>query len=160
MSGAPAAARFSRWAVGSAATTAAVLAAAFGLVAVAPASAGVTGPAFYVDGVLYRTVNTPTDLSGTGAPPQAFDTIYDFGGVQTNVATAAPGDTDYNGGRWQVHALSFPSGYVAALMTGDLDGDGVLDSSAEVDAALAAGTAVDTGVVKQFVCPVIPLPGS
>ena len=27
-----------------------------------------TGPAFYVNGVQYRTVNTPTDLSGTGAP--------------------------------------------------------------------------------------------
>ena len=31
-------------------------------------SAGVTGPAFYADGQLYRTVGTPTDLSGTGAP--------------------------------------------------------------------------------------------
>ena len=159
MSGAPAAARPSRGAARRVATTAAVLAAAFGLSAVAPATAGVTGPAFYVDGVLYRTVNTPTDLSGTGAPPQAWDTIYDFGGVQTNVATAAPGDRDYNGGRWQVHALSFPSGYDTAVAAGDLDGDGVLDSAAEVDAALAAGTAVDTGVVKQFVCPVIPLPG-
>ena len=29
----------------------------------AAAGAGVTGPAFYVDGQLYRTVNTPTDLS-------------------------------------------------------------------------------------------------
>ena len=28
-------------------------------------SGGVTGPAFYVDGTLYRTVNTPTDLSHT-----------------------------------------------------------------------------------------------
>ena len=118
-----------------------------------------TGPAFYVDGVLYRTVNTPTDLSATGAPGHAWDTIYDFGGVQANVATAAPGDPGYNGGRWQVHALSFPSGYDAALTTGDLDGDGVLDSAAEVDAALGAGTALDTGVVKQFVCPVIPVPG-
>ena len=159
MSGAPTAARFSRSAVRRAATSAAVLAAALGLLAVAPASAGVTGPAFYVDGVLYRTVNTPTDLSGTGAPTHAWDTIYDFGGVQANVATAAPGDTGYNGGRWRVHALSFPSGYAAALMTGDLDGDGVLDSSEEVDAAFTTGTAVDTGVVKQFVCPVIPVPG-
>jgi hypothetical protein len=158
MSRALAAARPSRWAVRRAATTAAVLAAAFGL-SVAPASAGVTGPAFYVDGVLYRTVNTPTDLSATGAPGHAWDTIYDFGGVQANVATAAPGDPGYNGGRWQVHALSFPSGYGAALTTGDLDGDGVLDSAAEVDAALGAGTALDTGVVKQFVCPVIPVPG-
>src|SRR5437870_2475397 len=29
---------------------------------------GVTGPAFYVEGVLFRTVGTPTDLSNTGAP--------------------------------------------------------------------------------------------
>ena len=159
MSDAPAAVPPSRRAVTRAATAVAVLTAAFGLFAVAPASAGVTGPAFYVDGTLYRTVNTPTDISGTGAPAHAWDTIYDFGGTQANVATAAPGDQDYNGGRWQVRALSFPSGYAAALTSGDLDGDGVLDSSAEVDAALAAGTAVDTGVVKQFVCPVIPLPG-
>jgi hypothetical protein len=39
-----------------------------------------------------------------------------------------------------------------------LDGDGVLDSVAEVHAALAAGSAVDGGVVKQFECPAIPLP--
>jgi hypothetical protein len=123
-----------------------------------PASAGVSGPSFYVDGSLYRTVGTPTDLSGTGAPAGAWDVIYDFGGAQRNVAGAAPGDAGYNGGRWQVHALMFPSGYAAALADGDLDGDGVIDSVAEVQAALQAGSAVDGGVVKQFECPAIPLP--
>ncbi len=124
----------------------------------ATAGAGVTGPAFYVDGQLYRTVNTPTDLSGTGAPAHARDTIYDFGGNQMNVATAAPGDRGYNGGRWQVHALSFPSGYAAALVAGDANGNGVIDSDEELAAAMAAGAARDAGVVKQFVCPVIKLP--
>jgi len=127
------------------------------IVAGGAASAGVSSPAFYVDHQLYRTVATPTDLSGTGAPAQAWDLIYDFGGAQLNVATAAPGDRDYNGGRWQVHALSFPNGYATALTAGDLDSDGVLDSSAEIAQAIAAGAAVDTGVVKQFVCPAIPL---
>jgi hypothetical protein len=122
------------------------------------ASAGVTGPSFYVDHVLYRTVATPTDLSGTGAPAHSFDTIYEFSGAQLNVATAAPGDRDYNGGRWMVHLLTFPSGYGAALTAGDLDTDGVLDSDAEVAAAISAGAAWDAGVVKQFVCPAIPLP--
>jgi hypothetical protein len=122
-----------------------------------PAQAGVTGPAMYVNHVLYRTVGTPTDLSGTKAPAQSWDLIYDFGGAQKNVAAAAPGDPGYNGGRWQVHGLSFPQGYAAALASADGDGDGVIDSVAEVDAALAAGTAVDIGVVKQFECPVIPL---
>ncbi len=41
---------------------------------------GVSGPAFYVDGELYRTVGTPTDFSDTGAPAHSFDTIYDIAG--------------------------------------------------------------------------------
>jgi hypothetical protein len=122
------------------------------------ARAGVTGPAFYVDGSVYRTVATPTDLSRTGAPAHSFDTIYDFGGAQLNVATAAPGDRDYNGGRWMVHALTFPAGYAAALVAGDRDGDGVLDSDGELATAMLAGLAVDAGVVKSFICPVIKLP--
>ena len=126
---------------------------------VAPASAGVTGPAFYVDGQVYRTVGTPTDLSRTGAPAHAWDVIYDFGGNQMNVATAAPGDRDYNGGRWMVHGLTFPDGYAAAVASGDMNANGVLDSDAELDAAIGDGTASDAGVVKSFVCPVIPLPG-
>ena len=125
-----------------------------------PASAGVGGPAFYVDGQVYRTVGTPTDLSRTGAPAHAWDVIYEFFGAQLNVAEAAPGDRGYNGGRWQVHGLAFPGGYAAAVADGDADGDGVLDSTAEVNAALAAGSAVDTGVVKQFECPAIPLPAN
>lgn len=103
-------------------------------------------------------VGTPTDLSGTKAPAGSWDLIYDFDGAQPNVATAAPGDPGYNGGRWQVHALTFPTGYPAAVASGDADQDGVLDSDEEIIAAIAAGTAVDVGVVKQFVCPVIPLP--
>ena len=126
-------------------------------VARAAGSGGVTGPAFYVDGQLYRTVNTPTDLSNTGAPEPSFDTIYDFGGLQPNVATAAPGDRGYNGGRWRVHALSF-SNYGAAVQQFDTNDSGDLDSANEVQAALSAGAATDTGVVKSLVCPVIRLP--
>ena len=125
--------------------------------ALAAGSGGVTGPAIYVDGQLYRTVGTPTDFSGTGAPASSFDTIYDFGGLQPNVATAAPGDPGFNGGRWRVHGLSFAD-YPAAVAAFDANGSGNLDSAAEVAAALAAGAATDVGVVKSFECPVIPLP--
>src|SRR5215208_1266015 len=123
-------------------------------VAVGGAQAGVTGPAFYVDGQLYRTVNTPTDLSNTGAPDSSFDTIYDFGALQPNVATAAPVDPGFNGGRWRVHALQF-SNYDAAVQQFDTNGSGDLDSASEVEAALAAGAATDAGVVKSFECQVI-----
>ncbi len=123
-------------------------------------SGGVTGPAFYVDGALYRTVNTPTDLSATGAPDHSFDTIYQFFGAQPyNVATAAPGDPGFNGGRWRVHGLEFAD-YDAAVTAFDTNGSGDFDSDEEVIAALTAGAATDIGIVKSFVCPVIRLPGS
>lgn len=125
--------------------------------AAAAGAGGVTGPAFYVDGSLYRTVLTPNDLSGTGAPGHSFDTIYEFGGEQMNVATAAPGDRDYNGGRWMVRAVQFPNGYDAAVASGDADGDGVLDSDAELFQAVTAGDAAIGDVVASFTCPVIPL---
>jgi hypothetical protein len=120
-------------------------------------SGGVTGPAFYVDGQLYRTVNTPTDLPAT-APDSSFDVIYEFFGLQPNVAEAAPGDRDYNGGRWLVHALAFAD-YRDAVAAFDANGSGNFDSAEEVEAAIGAGAATDLGVVKRFVCPAIPLPG-
>ena len=128
--------------------------------ALAAGSGGVTGPAFYVDGTLYRTVGTPTDLSHTGAPAHSFDTIYEFGGAQPNVATAAPGDTGYNGGRWRVQVLAFPSGYAAAVASADANTSGDLDSDEELATAFNAGTAVVSGSGPSFVCPVIPLPQS
>jgi hypothetical protein len=120
-------------------------------------SGGVTGPALYVDGQLYRTVGTPTDLSRGGAPESSFDVIYDLGGLQPNVATAAPGDAGYRGGRWAVHALSFSS-YATAVAGYDVNGSGDLDSDEEIAAAIAGGAAADLGVVKRFECPVIKQP--
>src|SRR5205814_9766599 len=93
----------------------------------AAGSGGVSGPSFYVDGQLYRTVGTPTDLSKTGAPDSSFDTIYEFFGLQPNVATAAPGDPRFNGGRWRVHGLQFAS-YSAAVAAFDANGSGNFDS--------------------------------
>ena len=131
--------------------------------ALAGGSGGVTGPAFYFDGTLYRTVATPTDLSGTGAPAHSFDNIYDFGGAQPNVADAGPGSGNYNGGRWMVHALAFNTSYAATVAAHDVNASGDIDSIAELSSALAdpgpAG-ARDAGVVKQFVCPVIKVPAS
>ena len=119
---------------------------------------GVTGPAFYVDGALYRTVGTPSDLSGTGAPEHSFDTIYEFSGNQPNVATAAPGDRGYNGGRWRVEVLGFPLGYPAAVASADANGSGDIDSDEELEDAFSAGTAVVSGSGPSFVCPVIKMP--
>ena len=123
------------------------------------ASAGVSGPAFYVDGEQYRTVGTPTDFSNTGAPDHSFDTIYEFSGAQVlNVASAAPGDSGYNGGRWRVQVVGYTGGqtYATALAAFDANGSGDFDSSAEVEAAIAGGV-ITTSDGPTFECPVIPL---
>jgi hypothetical protein len=131
------------------------------LAVAAPAHAGVSGPAFWIDGALYRTVATPTDLSGTGAPEFTYDAIYAFGGKQLNVAESKPGDRDFNGGRWAVHELAFPAGYDAAVASGDTNGNGVIDSTAELEIAFSAGTAVDTGtILSRFVCTVNRIPAN
>ena len=130
------------------------LAVSFGVATAAPPQ-----DAFYVDGVVYRTVGTQTDFSGTGAPDHSYDTIYDIA-QQMNVAEAAPGDPDYNGGRWMVRAVIFSDeDYAAALADANvnLNGNLALDSAEEVEAALDLGYATDGGIVKQFECPVIKM---
>ena len=110
---------------------------------------GPPGPAFYVDGDLYRTVGTPTDFSTTGAPEHSFDTVYQFFGVITNVASSAPGDRDFNGGRWMVIGATWN---VAPYP---------LYSEEEVLAAEAAGDITLTDdPIKWFECPVIPMRGN
>jgi hypothetical protein len=124
------------------------------------ALAAVSGPAFYVNGTVYRTVGTPTDLAGTGAPAHSFDTIYEFFGAQLNVATAAPGDSGYNGGRWMVQGLEWNSSYADAVAEHG-GANGVIDTNEEIAAVLADGGdgGARTSVVKSFVCPVIKLKG-
>ena len=124
------------------------------------AVAGVSGPSFYVGGVPYRTVGTPTDFSESGAPDHSFDTIYQFSGAQPlNVATAAPGDPGFNGGRWRVEVIGYADNenYSSALAAFDANGSGDFDSAAEVEAAIASGV-VTTSEGPSFECPVIPLP--
>jgi len=117
--------------------------------AVTPAAAG--GPpalAFYVDGVRYRTIGTPTDLSNTGAPAHSFDRIYALGASLANVAEAKPGDRDYNGGRWMVLPVTWNTSPVQ------------LTSAEQVLAYADAGLlAIATTPAKMFVCPVIPAHG-
>ena len=58
-----------------------------------------------------------------------------------------------------VHAVAF-SNYAGAIGDArvDLNDNNVLDSAEEVMAAINGGYATDTGVVRQFECPVIKLP--
>jgi hypothetical protein len=117
--------------------------------AAAPAAAGgPPGLAFYVDGVRYRTIATPTDLSATGAPASSYDRIYALGGSLANVAEAKPGDRDYNGGRWMVLPVEWHTTPVQ------------LTSAEQVLAYADAGMlTIASEPAAMFVCPVIPVGG-
>lgn len=130
---------------------AAGLAAVAMVLSVAVSSVAAGGPpslSFYVDGVRYRTLGTPTDFSNTGAPDSSFDHIYVLGDGLINVAEAAPGDPGFNGGRWQVLPVTWNATPVQ------------LTSAAQVETYAANGwLTIASTPVKEFLCPVIPVPG-
>ena len=137
-------------------TAAATSIAALALSVSAVAAGGPPQPGIYVHDVLYRTVGTPTDFSNTGAPAHSFDTIYllddgtnpDAAGL-ASVATAAPGDKDFNGGRWMVYGITWIG--TPTQLT---------DEQEVLDAATAGELNISAMPVKYFECPVIPMRGN
>jgi hypothetical protein len=133
-------------------------------VASAVAGADVSqGAVMYVDGVQYRTVDTPAFFNehAGGAPASTWDTLYVFPSGETtffqlHVADAAPGDRDFNGGRWIVKVVLFTTSYATAAAAYG-GANGVFDNDAEVLAAIAGGAA-SAFEAFRFECPVRPLP--
>ena len=105
---------------------------------------------FYVDDVRYRTVGTPTDFFGTGAPESSYDKIFNLG-TGINVAEAKPGDRDFNGGRWLVYVVTWANGMTPVQYTN------VEQIYAAADAGLLT---INPDPVKAFFCNVAPVPGS
>jgi hypothetical protein len=105
---------------------------------------------FYIDDVQYRTVGTPTDFTNTGAPSFTYDKIYNLGGNGlVNVADAKPGDTDFNGGRWAVYAVTW---HVTPWQ---------FTNDTQILAAAQAGDiSISADPVKLFFCNVAQVPPS
>ena len=108
-----------------------------------PAGGANPNGALFYDGGTVGTVVTPTSMPGRGV-----DDIYvisngQFG--QLGVASVAPGDKDYHGGRWAVHVATW-------VGAGDVP---LFKSSQQVIDAYEAG---DLEVMRvpaaDFVCPV------
>jgi hypothetical protein len=101
---------------------------------------GPPGGTIYAHDVAYRTVATPADLPNHGN----FDTIYVLGGDLANVSNAAPGDQDYNGGRWEVRPITWVS--ISPMQ---------FTNAEDILAAANAGQLEIGDVVKRFECPLI-----
>lgn len=115
--------------------------------------------AIWAEGELYDTIVTPTSFN---APPEhSTDIIYSFmmSGLegQRSVAESAPGDPDYNGGRWDVQMVTFTAQGIAEH---DQDNDGIADfeltSVEEVLEHEELGHIVINEADFYFVCPLLP----
>jgi len=115
--------------------------------------------AIWAHGELYGTVATPTSFRN--APRHSTDVIYSFAmneiQGQRSVSETAPGDRDYNGGRWNVHFAFYTAQGETYL---DQDGDNIADveltSAEEVLAEEAAGNLEIVPANFYFVCPLLP----
>lgn len=115
--------------------------------------------AIWVHNTLYGTVGT--DTSFQTPPLQSTDVIFSFmeSGLdgQRSVAVYAPGDPEYNGGRWNVMLVTFTDLGKAML---DPDGDGM--ANAELTSAEDVLEAAESGYVTiaepgvHFECPLLP----
>lgn len=119
--------------------------------------------AIWVDGEIYDTVITPTTF--VAPPAKSTDIIYSFmmSGLdgQRSVAESAPGDRDYNGGRWNVQMVAFTA---QGLDVHDPDGDGManfeLTSAEEVIEHEQLGHIIINHANFYFECPLLPRRGN
>jgi hypothetical protein len=116
--------------------------------------------AIWVHDALYGTV--ATDTSFKSPPPQSTDVIFSFmgGGLegQRSVAVYAPGDPEYNGGRWNVMLVTFTDSGKTFF---DPDGDGTvnfeLTNAEDVLSAAELGYLTLTEPGVYFECPLLRL---
>lgn len=101
---------------------------------------GPPGGTIFAHDVAYQTVGTPANLPDHGK----FDTIYVLGGELANVSDAAPGDMDFNGGRWEVRPITWLT--IQPMQ---------FTNAEDIDAAADAGQISIGDVVKRFECPLI-----
>jgi hypothetical protein len=122
-----------------------VLALVAGALAVSSTAFAKLGPPsgkIYANDRMFRTIATPADLPNHGK----FDTIYVLGGDLANVADAAPGDMEFNGGRWEVRMVEFLT--IAPRQ---------FTNATDLEAAAMRGEISIGPVVRRFECPLIPL---
>jgi len=135
-----------------------------GFFAVTQAVAGpaaVESNAIWAHDRLYGTIGTDTEFFSP--PPHSTDVIFAFGIMgQRSVAEAAPGDRDYNGGRWNVMLVTLTD---TGRKMFDADHNGVLDdpdleltNAGEVLELAEGGFLMISSAHFYFECPLRSIP--
>ncbi len=114
--------------------------------------------AIWANDTIYDTILTDTNFRSP--PAHSTDALYNFGmsGLmgQRAVAESAPGDRDYNGGRWDVKMVMFTT---QGLAVHDMDDDGTADFElTNAEAVLAhqeLGHIEIMDAEHYFVCPLL-----
>jgi len=125
----------------------------------AAAPAGRAAQAVWASDALYDVVVTDTNFRSP--PPHSLDVLFNFGmsGLtgQRSVSESAPGDPDYNGGRWAVTPVEFTE---LGKMIHDPDGDGQVDfeltNAEQVLHHAELGHLIIHPPVRYFECPLLP----
>ncbi|MEJ2178971.1 MAG: hypothetical protein P8Y28_00700 [Gammaproteobacteria bacterium] len=116
-------------------------------------------PAIYGDGEVWGTKGTTSLPAPSGANLQSFDNIYvitnanDPNAVQLPVSEAAPGNPNYNGGRWSVQLVTWTaSGFMAYGGYAP-----ILKSEEDINYNEAMGYLEIASGSTYFQCPLLPV---
>lgn len=129
----------------------------FGLMIAGPASADAPNfsPAIYGDGVAWGTKGLADLPAPNDHNAQSFDKLFQFtngAAGQLPVAEAAPGNPNYNGGRWNAQSVTWTAAGLAAH-----DPLPVLTSYDEVMFHYNLGHLSITSANSYFECPLLPV---
>lgn len=108
----------------------------------------------YADGQVWGTKGTTTLPAPNGHNDQSFDRLFVIlNGVpgQLPVGEAAPGNTDYSGGRWWTHTVSWMDPGEAFLLTS------YADLIANQDKLIITPGSFEGGPPEYFQCPLLPV---
>lgn len=116
--------------------------------------------AIWVNNTLYGTVGTSTAFKSP--PPQSTDVIYSFADSglmgQRSIAVYAPGDPEYNGGRWHVMAVTYTASGLALFDDGNGKVNMELTSAEDLMDARDMGLVTIADTPVRFECPLLPQP--
>jgi hypothetical protein len=123
------------------------------------------GPAIWADGQLYGTKGTTALPAPTADNVQSFDVLYAVMNSnnpegQLAIAEAAPGNPNYNGGRWFTHTVEWTeAGFLAYGFVPVLKSADDVQYQADMGYVVITPGSFPGGPDVYFQCPILPNKG-